>query len=59
MHHDQDSIYTSYSFVRQLLVKDKAQLSYVLNGVKDNPEIECFNGCFKTLNRSLILDAQT
>jgi transposase InsO family protein len=39
-------------------VKDKAQLSYALNGAKDNPEIESFNGRFKTENRSLILDAQ-
>ena len=58
MHHDQDSVYTGYRWVKKLLVKDKAQLSYALNGAKDNPEIESFNGRFKTENRSLILDAQ-
>jgi putative transposase len=58
MHHDQDSVYTGYEWVRQLLVKDRAQLSYALNGAKDNPEIESFHGRFKTENRSLLLDAQ-
>jgi len=28
-----------------------------LNGAKDNPEMESFNGRFKTENRSLFLDA--
>jgi len=58
MHHDQDSVYTSYRWVRRLLAKDKVQLSYALNGAKDNPEIESFNGRFKTENRSLFQDAQ-
>ena len=58
MHHDQDSVYTSYRWARRLLVEDKVQLSYALNGAKDNPEIESFNGRFKTENRSLFLDAQ-
>jgi putative transposase len=58
MHHDQDSVYTSYRWARRLLAKDKVQLSYALNGAKDNPEIESFNGRFKTENRSLFLDAQ-
>jgi len=58
MHHDQDSVYTSYRWARRLLVKDKVQLSYALNGAKDNPEIESFNGRFKTENQSLFLDAQ-
>jgi len=58
MHHDQDSVYTSYRWARRLLAKDKVQLSYALNGAKDNPEIESFNGRFKTENWSLFLDAQ-
>lgn len=58
MPHDQDSVYTSYRWTRLLLAKDKVQLSYALNGAKDNPEIESFNGRFKTENRSLFLDAQ-
>ena len=58
MYHDQDSVYTSYRWVRSLLANDKVQLSYALNGAKDNPEIESFNGRFKTENRSLFMDAQ-
>lgn len=59
VHHDQDSVYTSYGWNSQLLLEDKARLSYALNGAKDNPEMESFNGRFKTENRSLFLDAQS
>jgi len=58
MHHDQDSVYTGYGWISQLLLEDKARLSYALNGAKDNTEMESFNGRFKTENRSLFLDAQ-
>jgi len=58
MHHDQDSVYTGYGWSNQLLLKDKVRLSYALNGAKDNPEMESFNGRFKTENRSLFLDAR-
>ena len=34
-------------------------MSYAWAGARDNPEIEGFNGRFKTENRSLIPDAQT
>jgi putative transposase len=56
MHHDQDPVYTGYGWVNQL-IKDKVRISYTLNGAKDNPEMESFNGRFKTENRSLFLDA--
>jgi hypothetical protein len=59
MHHDQDTVYTGYRRVGQLLVKEKTQLLYALNGAKDNPEMESFNGRFKTENRSFNLDAQS
>lgn len=59
VHHDQDSVYTGYGWNSQLLLEDKARLSYALNGAKDNPEMESFNGRFKTENRSLFLDAQS
>lgn len=58
VHHDQDSVYTGYRWSGQVLVKDEARLSYALNGAKDNPEMESFNGRFKTENHSLLLDAQ-
>lgn len=33
------------------------RLSYALNGAKDNPEMESFNGRFKPEGHSLFLDA--
>lgn len=59
VHHDQDSVYTGYRWTGQLLLVDQVRLSYALNGAKDNPEMESFNGRFKTEGRSLFLDAQT
>jgi len=57
VHHDQDSVFTSYGWTSRVLLKDRAQLSYALRGPRDNPEIETFLGRFKTENRSLLLDA--
>jgi transposase InsO family protein len=57
MHHDQDSVYTGHMWTGQLLLKDKVRLSYALNGAKDNPEMESFNGRFKQEGNSLFLDA--
>lgn len=59
VHHDQDPVYTGYAWTGQLLLKDQGRLSYALNGAKDNPEMEAFNGRFKTENHSLFLEAQT
>jgi putative transposase len=57
MHHDRDPVYTGYEWTSQLLLKDKLRLSYALGGAKDNPEMESFNGRFKTEGRSLFLGA--
>lgn len=59
MHHDQDSVYTSYAWTSQLLLKDRSRLSYALGGAKDNPEMESFNGHFKGEGHSLFLEAQS
>ena len=59
MHHDQDSVYTGHMWTGQLLLKDKVRLSYALNGAKDNPEMESFNGRFKGEGHSLFLEAQS
>lgn len=59
MHHDQDSVYTSYAWTGRLLLRDHLQVSYTLDGAKDNPEMESFISRFKTENRSLLLDAPT
>ena len=59
VHQDQDSVFTSYDWVDELLRKDHVQLSYALRGASDNPEMESFFGRFKVENHSLFLDAQT
>ena len=57
MHHDRDPVYTGYRWTSQLLLKDELRLSYALGGAKDNPEMESFNGRFKTEGHSLFLEA--
>ena len=52
VHHDQDPVYTGYRWLYQLLLKDKGWVSYALNGPRDNPEMESFNGRFKTEGHS-------
>lgn len=59
VHHDQDPVYTGYRWAAQLLLKDAVSMSFALAGARDNPEMESFNGHFKTENRSLLLDAET
>ena len=59
VHQDQGSIYTSYLYVDQLL-KDDFALSYSRKGTPtDNPEMESFNGRFKTENKQVFLEAET
>lgn len=59
VHQDQDPVFTSYRWTSQLLLEDRAQISYALDGARDNPEMEGFNSRFKTENRSLLLDARS
>jgi putative transposase len=58
IHYDQDSVYTSYAWMRQVLVVDKARLSYALQGARDNPHMQSFYGRVKVENRSLLLDPE-
>jgi transposase InsO family protein len=58
MHHDRDPVFTGYEWTSQLLLKDKLRVSYALNGAKDNPEMESFNGRFKEEGHSLFVSAQ-
>jgi len=58
-HHDQDPVFTGYTWASRLLLTDHARVSYAMNGARDNPEMEAFNSRFITENRSLFLDAQT
>lgn len=59
MHHDQDPVYTGYGWTGQLLLNDDLRLSYALEGAKDNPAMESFNGRFKTENQHLFLETDT
>jgi putative transposase len=59
LHHDQDSVYTSYRWTGQLLLADRVRLSYSLSGAKDNPYIESFFSRFKQEGDSEFLEALT
>jgi putative transposase len=59
VHHDKDSVYTSYRWLEEVLLKDGARISYAQAGAKDNPWIESFWGRFETENGELILEAET
>ena len=59
VHHGQDPVYTSYRWLRQLLIVDKAVASFCERGAKDNPWMESFWGRFKVENGSLFGDAAT
>ena len=59
LHQDQDSVYTSYDWTGQLLLEDRAKLSFALAGAKDNPHMESFFSRFKDEGHSLILQART
>jgi putative transposase len=59
VHHDRDSVFTSYEWTSRLLLVDGCRVSYALRGASDNPEMESFFGRFKVENRSLIQDAET
>src|SRR5215216_327315 len=59
IHHDKDSVYTSYRWLEEVLLKDRARVSYAQRGARDNPWIESFWGRFETENGELILEAET
>ena len=59
IHHDKDSVYTSYRWLEEVLLKDRARISYAQRGARDNPWMESFWGRFETENGELILEAET
>ena len=42
IHHDRDSVYTSYDWLHRVLIKEGAGISFAMNGAKDNRYIESF-----------------
>jgi len=59
IHHDQDSVYTSYRWLRAILLEDGMRVSYSENGAKGNPWIESLWGRTKTEIGSRIAEAQS
>lgn len=57
VHSDQDSVYTSYAWLRTLLLDHGVRISYSENGAQGNPWIESFWARFKQENASLITEA--
>lgn len=56
VHHDQDPVYTSHGWVRQLRIEDGVRISYSLDGAKQNTEMESFNSHFKAETSSRLWD---
>jgi putative transposase len=57
IHHDQDSVYTSYKWLRAVLITHRARISFSENGAKGNTAMESFNSRFKGENKSLFFEA--
>ena len=57
IHHDQDTVYTGYRWLRSVLIKHRARISFSENGAKGNTSMESFNGRFKGENKSLFYEA--
>jgi putative transposase len=51
VHHDKDSVYTSYAWLQRLLLEEGVRLSYAERGAKDNPWIESFLGPLRDRKR--------
>jgi len=59
VHHDQDSVYTSYRWLRTILLEDGMHVSYSENGAKGNPWIESLWGRLKVEIGSRLSEASS
>jgi transposase InsO family protein len=59
IHHDLDSVYTSYQWLRSMLLEDGLRVSYSENGAKGNPWIESLWGRTKAEVGSRITEASS
>lgn len=57
IHHDLDSVYTSYRWFRSMLLEDGLRVSYSENGAKGNPWVESLWGRTKDEIGSRIAEA--
>lgn len=58
VHSDQDSVYTSYDWLRLLLLDSKVRVSFSQNGARHNPWVESMWGRIKIEIHSLITEAK-
>jgi len=58
VHQDQDPVFTSYDWLRALLLDAEVLVSYSENGAKGNPWIESLWARFKVENTSLITETE-
>jgi putative transposase len=59
IHHDQDTVFTCHAWLRRLLLREGARVSYTEHGCRDNPWTESFWGRLKTEIDSAIRDTET
>jgi len=60
VHQDQDSVFTGYKYVRQMVIGDNVSLSYAKKDTPgENAAKESFIGHFKVENRDIFLEAKT
>jgi len=59
VHSDQDPVFTGQAWARQLLIEDRAQISYSTNGCHGNTRMESWHSRFKGENKSLFADCKT
>ena len=59
IHHDLDSVYTSYRWLRAILLDDEMRISYSENGARGNPWIESLWGRTKAEVGSRITEASS
>jgi putative transposase len=57
IHHDQDTVYTGYRWLRAVLITHRARISFSENGAKGNTTMESFHSRFKGENNSLFHEA--
>jgi len=58
VHQDQDPAFTSYRWLRAVLVSEKARISYSVTGARGNTVVESFFGRLKVENGSLFHEAR-
>jgi len=57
VHHDKDSVYTSYDWLRSTLIDHRMRVSFSEHGAKHNPWVESLWSRLKLEARSLIVEA--